>query len=180
MISRSFVAFFAGVLSVSLAAEEGLRFPTVEGKTLEGRSVVFPRDFASPAALVFVAFQRRQQSDIDAWKPFVQKARASLLGLSVWELPMIGTGYSFMRGFIDGGMRSGIPDRAARESTATFYLDTKPVAEAIGAPDRGQISVLVVAPDGRILARASGRPMEASEGTIESALESAFGTPPSR
>jgi hypothetical protein len=129
-----------------------------------------PVDFGSPAALVFVAFQMKQQSDIDAWKPFVDGERAKRAALPVWELPTIGAGYKFMRGVIEGGMRSGIKSEAARESTATLFIDAKAFAEAIGARDMSQIAVLVVAADGRILVRASGKPDASSESAIREAL----------
>jgi hypothetical protein len=164
----------AGILTASLHADGGPRFPLVQATSLAGRSLSFPSDFGSPAALVFVAFAMKQQEDIDAWKGFVDRERAARPGLAVWELPTIGSGYRFMRGFIEGGMRSGIKSQAARESTATLYLDAKAFAEGIGAQGLGEIAVLVVAPDGRILRRALGRPGPASEAAIGAAIEAAF------
>jgi hypothetical protein len=57
----------------------------------------------------------------------------------------------------------------------TLFLDAKAFASAIGA-DMGEIMVLVVAPDGRILGKAAGKPGAAAETAIEGALSSAFGT----
>jgi hypothetical protein len=48
-------------------------FPTVEGKDLNDRRLTLPADFAAPASLVFVAFERKQQGEVDSWKPFVQE-----------------------------------------------------------------------------------------------------------
>jgi hypothetical protein len=104
------LAIFAIAASAGSTLDADSRFPPVESESLAGRKLSFPRDFGSPAALVFVAFQMKQQSDIDAWKPFVDSARARHPGLNVWEIPTIGSGYKFMRGVIEGGMRSGIKD----------------------------------------------------------------------
>jgi hypothetical protein len=164
----------AGVVAMALHAEGGSRFPQVAATNLAGGSLSLPSDFGAPAALVFVAFARNQQPDIDAWKPFVDKARAKRPSLRAWELPMIGAGYKFMRGVIEGGMRSGIKGQEERERTVTLFLDSKPFAEAIGVAGSGAIALLVVAPDGRILGRASGGPSPASESAIEAALSAAF------
>ncbi len=167
-----------GVLPATLSAEIGLRFPTVSATSLAGRGLSLPSDFGSPAALVFVAFAMKQQSDIDAWKTFVDGSRARRPSLAVWELPTIGSGYKFMRGVIEGGMRSGIKSQAARESTVTLYVDAKAFAEALGAPGLGEIAILVVAPDGRILGRAAGTPTPSSATVIESAIAAAFAAKP--
>jgi len=171
---RTFAIVAAGAISFSLSADGSPRFPQLKTSDLAGRTLNFPSDFGSPAALVFVAFQMKQQSDIDAWKAFADGERAKRALLAVWELPTIGSGYKFMRGIIEGGMRSGIKSEAARESTATLFLDAKAFAEAIGATDMERIAVLVVAPDGKIVGRASGRPDAASEAAIAAALTAGF------
>ena len=161
---RLFAIFAAATFAAAAGASATLfaqpRFPRVESTSLAGRALTFPEEFGSPAALVFVAFKMKQQSEIDEWKAFVAKARADHPGLAVWELPTIGSGYKVMRGVIEGGMRSGIKDQAARESTATLYLNSKAFATDIGA-GMGEIAVLVVTPDGKILGQAAGKPSPA-------------------
>jgi hypothetical protein len=175
--NRAYALLAAGALSAGLLADalsaESPRFPQLQATSLAGRSLSLPADFGSPAALVFVAFAMKQQSDIDAWKPFVDAVRAKRAGLPVWELPTIGSGYKFMRGIIEGGMRSGIPSQAAREATVTLFLDAAGFAKGIEA-GMGEIAVLVVAPDGRILGRTGGRPSPAAESAIEAALATAY------
>ncbi|HTX72972.1 MAG TPA: hypothetical protein VMC79_09125 [Rectinemataceae bacterium] len=158
-----------------LLGDAALAFPSIQGTNLEGQTVSLPGDFGAPAALVFVAFQRRQQREVEAWKPEIVRLRTKFPGLKVWELPTVGAGYKFMRGVIDGGMRSGIPDAVTRAATVTLYIDVEPFAMAVGARDRSTISALVVAPDGRIMARAAGIPNETSVTIVEDALASVFG-----
>jgi hypothetical protein len=177
-IVRACAVLAAGVLSATVHADGSPRFPQVSATSLVGSALNLPADFGSPAALVFVAFAMKQQPDIDAWKPIVDKARGKYPSLQVWELPTIGSGYKIMRGFIEGGMRSGIKSQAGRESTVTLFLDTRAFAKAIGAARMGEISVLVVAPDGSILGRAEGRPTGAGESAIDAALSSAFAPMP--
>jgi hypothetical protein len=55
-----------------------------------------------------------------------------------------------VRRFIDGGMRAGISDLAARERTITLYIDKKPFREALGISNEDTIYVLVLDSDGRV------------------------------
>ena len=124
-------AAFAGAQGTAPAA-----FPRVEGKDLNNRSISLPGDFAGPASLVFVAFERSQQEEVDSWKPFVQEMQRLRPGLRFYELPTIGKGYTWLRGFIDGGMRSGIPDPNLRASTITLYIDVAAFVKALGVKQR--------------------------------------------
>ena len=173
--ARVIALLTAGLLAGSLYAQGSPRFPELKARNLAGSDLSLPKDFGSPIALVFVAFAMKQQSDIDAWKPFVDALRAKRPALPVWELPTIGSGYKFMQGIIEGGMRSGIKADAARASTVTLYLDAADFAERIGSSGLGEIAVLVVTPEGRILARAAGKPNAASEETLAKAIGTALG-----
>jgi hypothetical protein len=132
-------------------------FPTLKGADLNGRSLTLPGDFPGPFSLVFVAFQMRQQVDVDSWRLFVEEARKSRPSLAVFELPTISRGYRLMQFVIDNGMRSGIPDRKTRAATVTLYTDVKAFARALGIRTTRQIAVLVVTPAGEVLGHVSGR-----------------------
>jgi len=152
------------------------RFPAVTGTDLNGRQVSLPRDFAGPVSLVFVAFEMRQQEDVDTWRAFVTGRRQVDPGLTVLELPTISRGYSLMRFVIDNGMRSGIPETSARASTIPLYLEVKEFMSALGVSTPRQILALVVTPSGEILARASGRFSDDGAAEISRALDAARGT----
>jgi hypothetical protein len=145
-------------------------FPPVEGKDLNDRALSLPADFAGPASLVFVAFERSQQEEVDTWKGFVREMQSLRPGLRFYELPTIGKGYAWLRGVIDGGMRSGIPDPAQRASTVTLYIEVPPFARALGVQSTKSIAAFVVAPSGEILGRSSGRYSEAAAAPLAEAL----------
>ena len=62
-----------------------------------------------------------------------------------------------MRGFIDGGMRNGIKDPAARAATITLYLDKQQFRHVLGIENEDSIAVLLVRRDGRVLWKSIGR-----------------------
>jgi hypothetical protein len=147
-----------------------LAFPNITSADLNGRSVSLPGDFTAPFSLVFVAFEMRQQADVDSWRPFVERARRKRPTLAVFELPTIARGFRLMQFVIDNGMRSGIPDRETRAATVTLYTDVAAFMRALGVESTREIAVLVVTPTGEILARVSGRYSEKTAAPIEKAL----------
>jgi hypothetical protein len=131
-------------------------FPSVAGQNLNGKSFDLPKDFQGPASFVYVAFTREQQAQVDSWKPFVAGARSTNPALGEYEVPTLSRNDGFFRYFIDGGMRRGIRDTAARAATITLYIDKAPFDQSLGISSESEIAVLLVKPDGTVLWRASG------------------------
>ncbi len=159
------VALLLAALGAHAQDDAQRLFPKTSGQDLNGRDVSLPGDFPGPASLVFVAFEMKQQDDVDSWRTFVQSLKSENPSLATWELPTMARSYVFMRFIIDNGMRSGITDRTARAATITLYIDVKEFTRALGLRDTKQIAVFVVTPSGEILARAMGRFSE--EGAVE-------------
>ncbi len=133
------------------------RFPLVESSNLEGERFALPAGFKGELNVVFVAFKREQQSDVDSWMPFLKSVAATRADLSTYEIPVLGRGYRLMRPFIDGGMRRGIPDATVRAATITLYIDKTPFREALRLPDEDRIYVLLVDKQGGVHWRTDGR-----------------------
>jgi hypothetical protein len=81
-------------------------------------------------------------------------------------VPALSRVYLPVRGFIDGGMRSGIVDPSARQHTLTAYTDLSALARALRLPSLDTIYVLLLAPDGTIVWRGEGA---ADDGQVEAA-----------
>ena len=150
--------------------DSALHFPVVQGRSLTGRRVTLPTDFEGDLNVVLVAFKRHQQDDVDTWTPALRALAARRPGLRVYELPTLASGYRMMRGFIDGGMRGGIPDTAVRAATITLYIDKKPFKAALRIEGEGEIHVFVVERGGRILWRAAGRYTPEALAQLEASL----------
>ena len=84
-------------------------FPEVKSKSLAKQIEIIPDSAKGKITLVAVAFLRESQSQLDSWlEPFI-KEFGNNKAFMFYEIPMISSGYKFMRFVIDGGMRSGIP-----------------------------------------------------------------------
>jgi hypothetical protein len=159
------------------AQDSTLVFPTVTGRSLEGRELVFPRDLPGDRNVVLIAFERWHQREVDSWMPALRRLRETDPALAVYELPTLGNAWRPVRGFIDGGMRGGIPDKAVREATVTLYLDKGPFKRALGIRDEDHIQLLVLDRDGRIRLRIIGPATGEGVAVLETALRHGARTP---
>jgi hypothetical protein len=143
--------------SVQAAAAATAVFPEVRGSNLEGREFALPSDFEGEVNLVFIAFKRGQQELVDTWLPLAKDLTVRYGGLRYYELPTIHKTNAAVRWFINNGMRRGIEDVHARESTITLYIDKDPFREALGLAHEDTIYVLLVDAQGRVLWKTEGK-----------------------
>jgi len=163
-------AFYGAICTTSNGATSV--FPKVIGQNLNGKTFHLPNDFQAPASIVFIAYVRGQQAQVDSWKPFISDIRSRFPTTGEYELPTLSSGNRLLRGLIDRGMRSGIRDTETREVTITLYIDKRPFNAALGISSEREIAVLLVAPDGTVLWRATGAyTAERSKG-LDAALSS--------
>ncbi len=142
--------------------------PTVIARDLNKKPVIWPKDFTAEHTILLVAFTRQQQPVVDAW---VTGLQLKTPGAPAWfEVPVIKNPGGFVRGFIDNGMRRGIPSVEARAHVVTLYTDKTAFKKAVGLPDE-DVHVLVVAKDGKVIARQSGIHTVVKATAIEDALK---------
>jgi hypothetical protein len=131
-------------------------FPPLQARNLNGRKLMLPADFAGARNVVVVAFRRWHQPLVDAWFPALEPLLAAYPDLRAYELPMLASGYTLVRPFIDGGMASAIPNRAVRERTLTVYTDVARSLAALQINSPETITILLVDRSGRISWRSEG------------------------
>jgi len=126
----------------------GEPFPAVTATSLEDRPVALPADLAGEPAVVLVGYKQRTQFDIDRWILGLIQADAAGTIIEVPTIP--GLVPSLASGWIDDGMRAGIPEEDWG-AVATLYGDrATPVAKLTG--NKGSNArVLVLDPEGEIV-----------------------------
>jgi hypothetical protein len=157
-------------LSFAVFGADSVRFPTLTSDNLERQAFTLPADFGGERNVVFVAFKREQQTEVDSWLPHVQGLLARIPGTEYYELPTIGRMVGLIRGYIDRGMARGITSRAARERTITLYIDKGPFKEALGIDSEQAIQILVVDRAGVVHWRSTGSFTSAKARGLDSAL----------
>lgn len=147
-------------------------FPTVIGSSLSQVAHTLPGSLVHPRNLLLIAFKQRQQDDVNTWLPVAAEVAAEFGDLGVFELPVISRAYRPVSGFIDGGMRAGIPDRDVRDATITLYIDRGAFARALEIESFDAIVPMLVTPAGSILWRTVGPMAEDAVAELRRTLES--------
>jgi hypothetical protein len=138
----------------------GMKFPNVTADSLAGTRESIPESCRGKVTLIAVAFLRESQSQLDSWlNPFYDKF-GSRDGYMFYEIPMISSGYKFMKFVIDGGMRGGIPS-FKHKHVVTMYGDVEKYLTALHLDPRYGYAFLLDR-EGAILFQAQGYATEQS------------------
>lgn len=127
-----------------------LRFPRIVAETLTGQSLVLPDSLDNGLAIVVLVFRRSAQPIADSWTHPVARRYPSHAAVSWYEIPVLAGGWRMMSGFIDGGMRAGIPP-ARHEHVATFYGDTGRIRRALEIEDLDSAYPFLIDDGGAVL-----------------------------
>jgi hypothetical protein len=145
-----------------------MRFPTISGENLNREHFDLPDDFGPGRTLVLVAYYQPQQRDVDTWLRVAVPWEGELADFQVIELPVIRRLPRIAQRYIDGGMRSGIPDPAARARTITIYTDVGAFNRELGLRTK-QVHALLVE-DGQVVWQKSGPVTEEAVGELRRRL----------
>jgi hypothetical protein len=138
-------------------------FPSLSSHALSGEQVSLPEDCRGFVTLIAIAFQRCAQGMIESWYEPFSREFGEKQDIRFYEIPMIGSAYwRLMSGWIDAGMRSGIPV-TKHPFVVTYYGDVFPYRRDLGMDDPALAYLFLLDREGRIRWRAKGY---AEEGDI--------------
>lgn len=152
-------AQFAAVLLIAMAVAAcsrttpnrnpiGETFPRVNGTSLAEKSYTIPDDFKGAPTLLIVGYVQDAQFDIDRW--LLGLAQAKTPG-RMYEVPAAkGLGARAASGFIDNGMRSGIPQEDWGV-VITVYRDAGKIVEFLGNDKPRNARVVLLDAEGRVV-----------------------------
>jgi len=154
-----------------------MRFPTIVARDLENTEYTLPDDLPASWRIVLMPFKRQQQIVVSAWTDVLEPLVSAHPDLTVWEVPTLSRAWAPARGYIDGGMRAGIPDPEVRRHTLTAYTPLHEVAEAFGLADFADVQVFLLDAAGEIVWRSCGEPDAEKAAALADALVAAGGMP---
>jgi hypothetical protein len=112
------------IMSETTNPNIGKKFPEVKADSLAKTPVSLPGSAHGKVTLIVVAFLQQSQPQLDSWLgPFAERFGGKE-GFTFYEVPMISSGYKFMRFIIDSGMRGGIP-KEKHKNVVTMYGDVE-------------------------------------------------------
>jgi hypothetical protein len=120
----------------------------VEGTALNDKEWRIPEDFAGQPTLILIGYKQDTQFDIDRWLLGLREAKVRV---PVYEVPTIpGMAPRIFSGYIDAGMRSGIPSEDWG-GVITLYGDAAPVARFTGNENGLPARVVLLDAEGRVV-----------------------------
>jgi len=170
-------ALFLALISVLVVAAartetpDAASFPTLGGTNLEKQDIALPTELPGKANLIIFGFVQDHQEDINTWIPRCEELEREVAGFRFFEVPFLAGQYRLIRFWIDGGMRRGIPDRAARERTITVYGGRSAAMRQLGITDLGKIYAFLIRPSGEVLWRSEGRWSQEKDTALRAALK---------
>jgi hypothetical protein len=111
------------------------------GESLEGKTVVVPQEFSGQETLLLFGYKQDSQFDIDRWLIGLDMTQTKV---SAYEIPTIqGMLPRMFSGFIDSGMRKGIP-KELWKGVVTVYGDGDKVQRFTGNlnPNHARVMLL--------------------------------------
>jgi hypothetical protein len=95
--------------------------------------------------------------------------------LTYYEIPLIAGGWRMMSGFIDSGMRAGIPV-ARHDHVATYYGSTDRLRDQLEIHDLETAHVYLIDPTGDVLWSSSGWATERRLGELHGRVQKLLGS----
>ena len=118
------------------------------GESLEGNTVVIPKDFIGQETLLLFGYKQDSQFDIDRWLIGLDMTQTQV---AAYEIPTIqGMLPRMFSGFIDGGMRKGIPKQLWK-GVVTVYADGDKVQRFTGNLNPNNARVMLLNKEGTIV-----------------------------
>lgn len=119
----------------------GEAFPSTAGESLDEEPVELPDGLAGAPAVLLIGYAQEAQFDIDRWLMGLMQAEVEA---PILELPTIpGLGGTLASGWIDDGMRSGIP-REDWGVVVTLYGEAARPVAALTGTEQGQLARVIV------------------------------------
>jgi len=168
-----FIFFIQCQAPMSVNNPESAKFPPLKARTLAGNQIKFPEDIQGKPVFIAMVFENggayaKQQKEADAWAEFFE-VNLKEEGIEFYEIPMMAQGYSLISWWVDGGMRSGIPEEK-HDQVACYYGNKSKYLKALDLPGMEVAHVFLLDKKGTILSKGSGIPSPEKEKKILQAL----------
>ncbi|MEC7582885.1 MAG: hypothetical protein VYE77_01090 [Planctomycetota bacterium] len=126
----------------------GEMFPTVRGTSLDDIDYELPEHFRGEPVLLLVGYRQNTQFDLDRWLLGLLQAEVEVATFEVPTIP--GLTARLASGYIDNGMRSGIPSEDWG-SVITVYADANAIVNLTGNENPRNGRILLLDKEGRVV-----------------------------
>lgn len=126
----------------------GDAFPSVQGKALSGESVDIPKAYAGAPVILMVGYLQETQFDLDRWTFGIMQAKPPVKAVEIPTIP--GLVPSMISGWIDSGMRSGIPEEDWPAVVCVYGAPAQKIVDLTGNRGGRNGRILLLDGEGRV------------------------------
>ena len=132
-----------------------MKFPSVPGRTSDGRRVHLPVDFEGEQTLVVLSFHTRQQTLVDSWRGFANELREEYDHFEYYELFVTGGRSGMLPPSAMGGLSPSNARRKLADNTVFVPVDKTAFQRRLGILGEQTIYAFLVE-DGEVVRQAAG------------------------
>ncbi len=132
------------------------RFPTVEGRNINGRQFVLPEQFEGLYNVALIIYDIDQQDDAAAWIDSLRTIENAYPDIHAYELPLVGSVQWLTRERREFRLSSDTTDPQTRANTISLYTDPHAFEGVLDIDDRAQIVITLVDRFGNVFWRERG------------------------
>jgi hypothetical protein len=144
------VLFFSSCANYEYPSQVSIGGSMIEasGESLDGKTVLMPQDFIGQETLLLFGYKQDSQFDIDRWVIGLDMTQTKV---AAYEIPTIqGMLPRMFSGFIDSGMRKGIP-KELWKGVVTVYADGDKIQSFTGNLNPNNARVMLLDKNGFIV-----------------------------
>ncbi|ADQ67482.1 hypothetical protein C499_18834 [Halogeometricum borinquense DSM 11551] len=146
-----------------------MKFPSVPGRTTDGRRVHLPVDFEGEQTLVVLSFHQRQQSLVDSWRGFANRLREEYDHFGYYELFVSGGNSGMLPPTAMGGLSPSNARRRLDDNTVFVPVDKNAFQRRLGIVGEQTIYAFLVEDD-EVVRQAAGVLTSSTAEALESLL----------
>ena len=132
------------------------RFPSVEGRNIDGRQFALPEQFEGLYNVALITYDVDQQVDAAAWIASLRTIENAYPDIHAYELPLVGNVQWLTRERREFRLSSDTTDPQTRANTISLYTDPHAFNGVLDIDDRAQIIIILVDRFGNVLWRERG------------------------
>jgi len=126
----------------------GDAFPSVQGKALSGEAVDIPKAYSGAPVILMVGYLQETQFDLDRWTFGIMQAKPPVKAVEIPTIP--GLVPSMISGWIDSGMRSGIPEEDWPAVVCVYGAPAQKIVDLTGNSGGRNGRILLLDGEGRV------------------------------
>jgi hypothetical protein len=159
------------LLVASACTQTALQLPTTEGESLTGSKVVLPDAAKGKVAVLIFGFTKSSKTANSAWADKIFSAFSSQSGLALYQLPVLESVPSFVRGMVISSMKKGVRENM-RDHFVPILHGEADLKKLVNYKEPDDAYLVLLDPSGQIVEQKHGPFSDAAYAPLRADIQS--------